>query len=256
MRIKTTLKNKVLSGVKKNFQSVFELRRIGSLASLTVLLPAVGGMILLGFIYQVSPWLQADAARGIPIFTAAVIIFVGFALLPTNFIGVVGGWAFDFPAGLLATWIGVCGAAVVTYFIARRLSKSEIDRFLAHKPKIKMLRYALLNDSFGRALLVITLIRLAPGIPFAAASLFLASADVPLRTFLLGTAAGMLPRTAMVVSLGSSLSELSFDRQADSTSIILSMLATITIFFIIGYVAKRALARLIKANGEMQTEGV
>lgn len=256
MRIKTRLKNKVLSRLKKFCRELFELRRIGGLASLTILLPAIGGMILLGFIYQISPWLQADVARGIPIFTVAVIIFAGIALLPTNFIGVVGGWAFDFPAGLLATWVGVCGAAVVTYFIARRLSKSEIDKFLAQKPKIQMLRHALLRNSFAQSLLVITLIRLAPGIPFAATNLFLASADVPLRTFMLGTAAGMLPRAAMVVSLGSSLSELSFDREADLTSIILSILATITIFFIIGYVAKRALARLIKDNGEMQTEGV
>jgi uncharacterized membrane protein YdjX (TVP38/TMEM64 family) len=234
---------------------LLQLRRVGGLASLTVILPAIGGVILLGSIYQVSPWLQSNAA-GVPVFIASVIVFAGVALLPTNFIGVVGGWAFDFPVGWAATWVGVCGASVVMYFIARRLSKSEIDKFLEQKPRVKMLRHALLTDNFGRALLVITLIRLAPGVPFAATNLFLATADVPLRTFLLGTAAGMLPRTAMVVSLGSSLSELSFDRPSDSWSVILSMLATVIIFVILGYVSKRTLDRVIKSNLELQEKGV
>ena len=80
--------------------------------------------------------------------------------------------------------------------------------------------------------------------PFAFTNFLMASAKVPLKSFLLGTAAGMLPRSSAMVLVGAGLSELTLENTGDSYVLIMGIAATIFSAIVIAAISRRALARL------------
>ena len=80
--------------------------------------------------------------------------------------------------------------------------------------------------------------------PFAFTNFLMASAKVPLKSFLLGTAAGMLPRSTAMVFVGAGLSELTLENTGDSYVLVMGIAATIFSALIIAAISRRALVRL------------
>ncbi len=249
-KISEMANNRFLENGKQFLRTARELGRVGSLAGASVLMPVLGSAILLGVIYQISPWLDANKNAALPFFVAGVVFFAGFALLPTNVLGILSGWTFDFSIGFVAMLVGICGAATVSYFISRLISGERLQQIIERKPKTRALQRALMNEKFSRTLLFVTLLRLAPAMPFAVTNMLMATAGVPLKPFLIGTLLGMLPRSAAVVFVGSGLSELDFTNPQDGWLVILGVAATVITIIIIGIISKRALMRLaLEENG-------
>ena len=92
------------------------------------------------------------------------------------------------------------------------------------------------------------LLRLSTEVPFAATNFVISSSGVSMKTFLLGTLLGYLPRTSATVFVGSSLTVLNFNQPQESWMIILGIVATIAATIIIGVISKRALNRLTLEN--------
>jgi uncharacterized membrane protein YdjX (TVP38/TMEM64 family) len=222
--------------------------RIGALGGWSVGVPVIGGATLLGAIHRVGPWLQANEVFGFTFFVLLMTIFAGLALLPTNVLGIVSGWAFNFPIGLAAMVIGICGAATLTYFIARRLSGDRLQSIIERKPKAKALRRALLQENLAQTIFIIILLRLSPAMPFSMTNFLMAATNVPLPIFLVGTVFGMLPRSAAVVYFGSELSELNFSQPNELWMILPGIAATILAVGAIGFISKRALSKYIQEN--------
>jgi uncharacterized membrane protein YdjX (TVP38/TMEM64 family) len=80
--------------------------------------------------------------------------------------------------------------------------------------------------------------------PFALTNFLMAAARVPLKSFIVGTFVGMLPRSSAVVFVGAGVSELTFDNPQNSWLIVFGIIATIISIIVIGRIAKRALERL------------
>jgi uncharacterized membrane protein YdjX (TVP38/TMEM64 family) len=72
----------------------------------------------------------------------------------------------------------------------------------------------------------------------------MAAARVPMKSFVIGTFVGMLPRSSAVVFLGAGLSELTFDNQQNTWLFIFGVAATIIVVLVIGTISKHALERL------------
>lgn len=222
--------------------------RIGALTGWSVGVPVVGAATLLGTIHKLSPWLQSNETFGVAFFVFGMTIFAGLALLPTNVLGIVSGWAFSFPTGLAAMLVGICGAALLTYFIAQRLSGDRLQSIIERKPKARALRRALLQESLAQTILIVILLRLSPAMPFSMTNLLMAATNVPLPAFLVGTVFGMLPRSAAVVYFGSELSELNFSQPNELWMILPGIVATILAVGAIGLISKRALSKYIGEN--------
>jgi uncharacterized membrane protein YdjX (TVP38/TMEM64 family) len=97
-------------------------------------------------------------------------------------------------------------------------------------------------------LLIIFLLRLSPAMPFALTNFLMASARVPLKSFIGGTFLGMLPRSSAVVFVGSGLSELAFNDPQEAWLIVFGIIATIVSIIFITIVARRALERMTRQN--------
>src|SRR5207248_704546 len=84
----------------------------GPLALIQVLLPGIGGVVLLGTIARVAP-LVRHTWWGPPAAVAVYSVLGGAALLPTFVFSVFAGWAFGFAVGLVTALLGFAGAAAV-----------------------------------------------------------------------------------------------------------------------------------------------
>ncbi len=218
--------------------------KFGGMAGLTMVLPTIGSMILLLVVYEFAPWLRERREIGFFVFVLGMSLFSGFALLATNVLGIVSGFAFDFQFGLLAQILGLIGASTIMFYFAKSYAQENLTEIIGSKPKFRAIHNALLNEKFLRTLLIITLIRLSPAMPFAVTNFALSAAGVSLRTYLLGTFLGMLPRSAAIVFVGSSLAELDFSQPQESWIIILGIVATIIATIVIGIFSKRALDQI------------
>jgi len=147
--------------------------------------------------------------------------------------------------------IGFVGGALIGYTSGRLASGNRVDAIVAEKPRWKAVRDGLVGGTFLKSLGIVTLVRLPPNSPFAITNLVLASVKVPLAAYILGTAAGMLPRTALVVFLASKLQgELAEKASAKPWWMIpIGIAMLLGVFYILKVVAERALARLVVKPG-------
>ncbi len=221
-----------------------ELGTLTPIALVTTFLPVVGSSILLAIAYPLGFWLKENWAVGGVLYVLGIVIFCGLALLPTNVIGILGGWAFGFYPGIALLISGVVVASLASFLIHSRIVGDKLPRVFDAHPKAKAIYQALLGQSVWRATLIIFLLRLSPAMPFALTNFLMASARVPVKSFLLGTFFGMLPRSSAVVFVGAGLSELSFENSPDSWLIISGIIATIVSVLVIGIISKRALKHL------------
>ncbi|HLM62205.1 MAG TPA: VTT domain-containing protein, partial [Pyrinomonadaceae bacterium] len=180
-----------------------ELGKITPVALVTTFLPIVGSSILLIVAIPLGNWLRANWEIGGGLYLLGIFLFCGLALLPTNVIGIIGGWTFGFPLGIALLISGVVGAALISFLIHSRIVGERLPQIFDAHPKAKAVYNALLGQSLWRTTLIIFLLRLSPAMPFALTNFLMASARVPLKSFLIGTFFGMLPRSSAVVFVGS-----------------------------------------------------
>jgi uncharacterized membrane protein YdjX (TVP38/TMEM64 family) len=230
--------------VRKIYEYFKEFGKLTPIAFVTAFLPILGSATLLTFGYPVGGWLKENWEVGSGLYVLGIIIFCGLSLLPTNVIGVIGGWAFSFDLGIALLITGICGAAFFSFLIHTRIAGDKLSHVFEHHPKANAIYQALLGEKLWRTTLIIFLLRLSPAMPFALTNFLMASAKVPKKAFLMGTLFGMLPRSSAVVFVGAGLSELSFDTNEDSWLIIFGIIATVITVILISLIAKRALTRL------------
>lgn len=225
-----------------------ELGKLTPIAFVTTFLPFVGSAVLITFSDPISDWFKANFVVGSVVYVLFVIFFCGFALLPTNVIGVICGWAFGFWFGITLHIFAIAGAASVSYLIHRRIAGKRLTEVFEHHPKANTIYNALVKQSYWRTTLLICLLRLSPAMPFALTNFLMTSARVPYSSFAIGTLVGMFPRSAAVVFFGSGLAILDFDNPNDIWLLVFGIIATIVSIIFVGVVSKRALARMTETS--------
>lgn len=239
--------------MKKLFEKIVgylkELGKLTPIALATTIMPPIGGTIFV--LTAASPlafWLKDNWEIGVVLFTLGVIVFCGLSILATNIIGILGGWAFGFELGIISLMFGIVSAATVSFLIHSRIVGDTLPHVFEHHPKGQVVYQALIGQSKWRTTLIIFLLRLSPAMPFALTNFLMASARVPLKSYVAGTFFGMLPRSSAVVFVGSGLSELTFNDPQEAWLIVFGIVATIVSIIFITIVARRALARMTRQN--------
>ena len=245
----------ILTGtnLKKLFRKIADyLRELGKLTPIalaTMIMPGLFGTIFLfTAAYPLAYWLRDNWQIGALLFFLGVVIFCGLSILATNIVGIIGGFAFGFELGIVVLMTGIVSAAMFSYMIHSRIAGDKLPQVFENHPKAQVVYQALIGQSLWRTTLIIFLLRLSPAMPFALTNFLMASARVPLKSFVAGTLSGMLPRSTAVVFVGSGLSELSFDNPQEAWLIVFGIVATIISIIFITIVARRALERITKEN--------
>ncbi len=234
-------------------EQIRELGHLTPIALVAAFLPIFGSSVLLIFLLPIGNWLRDNWELGIFVFIAGTLFFCGLALLPTNVIGIVSGWAFGFELGLLILLSGVLGAAIISFLINSRISGDHLPNAIRKYPRSTAIYEALLQDDFKKTTLIITLLRMSVIMPFALTNFLMAAARVPLVPYIIGTAAGMLPRCAATVFVGSGLSELNLADTREIYLLAIGIAATIASVVIISILSRKALERLTR-NKDLSPE--
>lgn len=237
-----------------SFGAVFgRLGAAGWLAAAWASVPAIAGLTLVARMNPVSELLKGgdDAGAGrlataLGAYVLAFILASGFGLLPTYAISVLGGYVFGVPLGFAAALAGFGGASVVGYFIARAVARENIEREISRHAKAVVVRDALVRSGFWKTLLIVTLVRVPPSSPFALMNLTLAGTGVKIPAYLIGTLAGMAPRTLAYVMIGDQVTDWT---EADRPKwlIVAGVVLTIAVLAAIGAIANKALQRVTTA---------
>ncbi len=218
------------------------------MALVSAFLPIAGSMTLLIFILPIGHWLRDNWQAGIFVFLAGTFVFCGLALLPTNVIGIVGGWAFGFEVGLLVLMMGILGSSLISFMINSRISGEHLSKAIEKHPRSSAIYKALLQDDVRKTTIIIILLRTSVLMPFAFTNFLMAASRVSLKAFLIGTAVGMLPRSAAVVFVGSGLSELNPDDASETTFFAIGLAATVVSVITIAVLSRKALLRMTRAE--------
>ena len=223
-----------------------ELGPAGPLAAVMVFLPMLGGLGLLGLLNRLGPWLKVHESPPVVVGAAAAIAtLAGFSLVPTYMLEIIAGWAFGTAVGLVVAVGGITTAALIGYSLSRRIVRGKVMHSIHHHPRCDAVRKAMLGSGPVRAGLIVALLRLAPVVPFGATNLLMASAGCRRVPFVIGTALGILPRTAAIVFMSAEMAQLSFTQ--DRGLLVMSVAATLLVVGVISFLAKRALAQVTEA---------
>lgn len=227
------------------------LRRLGPagpLALVSATLPMLGGFALLATLNPVGEWLKGHETTGWFLYIAGFALLAGLAVLPTYAQAVLGGWAFGVAAGFPAALLGFVGGALLGYAVARWASGNRVVELIEEHPRWRAVYDALLRSGSAKTLVIVTLLRLPPNSPFAMTNLVLSATRVPLGIYLLATAIGMAPRTAVAVYIASTLKALSFDELQRPWLLVAGIVVTVAVLLVIGTIANRALARVTNTS--------
>lgn len=210
---------------------------------------------------QISGWLTANGHVGLIVFIAGFVLFAGMGVLPTYAQAALAGFAFGVPMGLAASVLGFTGASLVGYLIVRSVSGDRVEKLIEQNRKAMAVRELLIGagpSSFSRTLGMVTLLRL-PNTPFAWFNLVMASVRVPLVPFMLGTMIGMLPRTALIVTVGhlvqGVLSEAAMESSSSKGLLWAGIKLSILLLLLISEVLARQVDRIFREPPARQADG-
>lgn len=238
-----------------NLQSLRRLGPFGLLLLASAALPLVGSALLLAYTPEVEPHLRAAGLAGLVVFALATAVLCGLALMNTQVLALFAGYVLGLGTGLGVVYVGIVGAAVLSFAIARRISGPAFHAAIESSPRAATVHAALVRDPRG-AFTTTALLRLSPVVPFALVGVVLAAARVKTSAFLGGTALGVVPRTALVAYAGSELAAFDPDAgPAGAVKLGLAVVATLVLFLWIGFAARRALRGRLERGGDERAIG-
>lgn len=234
------------------------LRSLGPAAVLGVLwilFPALGGILIVIFSQPIGDWLTSfGPALGVIVYASIFALSSGTGVLPTYAQAFVGGWAFGTLWGSLAALAGFVGASAIGRCIAQRVGRGRVEATLQSNPKAAAVRDEMLRSGKWRTLGLVTLIRIPPNSPFAVGNLALGTTGVPWWSYLLGTAAGLFPRTFLVVHLGSRVED-ALTIQRPGPFVYGGIVVTIIVLLVLVWLSQRAIDRVTGRDERLGDRG-
>ena len=206
------------------------LRAILRLLAFAIILVAVGVLIqhYAGDVLRDPATLAAQlrAAPGVA-FVFVLIYAVATSLaLPATPFTLVGGVVFGVAEGALLNWVAALLGATGSFLLARWLGADAVRVLLGrHAHRLDWL-------SARTSTATILRLRLIPIVPFDGLSVAAGLARVPMRTFVVGTAVGIIPGTVIYTWFARSLFE---GTTAASRTAFLQLLAAGTLLVILSF---------------------
>ncbi len=229
---------------KRIKKTIKELGHLTPMALVMIFLPMIGSLVLIIFLNPIGEWFRSNWEIGTLVYLISTALLCGLSLVPTNVIGLVGGWAFGFWIGLAVLMTAIVAASTISFLIHSRISGRRLPDFASKHIKIDAVYRALMREDYWRTTFIIFLLRISVIMPFAFTNFLLASARVPIGSYILGSFAGMLPRSAAMVLAGAGLAQLDPQSSRDIIALFMGIAATILSIVVIARLSRKALSRI------------
>lgn len=193
------------------------------------------GMLVLGVVYAVATLL----------------------MLPCWPLGVVAGFLFGIPYGLLTVSVASTLGATGSCLLGRTLARGWVEEALAGRPAFRRLDSLVAERGFS----IVLISRLALILPYNLLNYAYGLTRVRLRDYVLGSWLGMLPGTALFVSAGAAVETASQvaagkipPSPTRSAMVVLGLLASVILVIWCGRLARKALREAEPGDEREETD--
>ena len=217
---------------------------------LLLLIGIVALFLAAAYFLPIADWTMSLAERarrtggvGVAVFFVAYVIAT-VAFLPGSILTLAAGFAYGPIWGLAIVSPASVAGATAAFLLGRTLLRDWAVRKTRGSPQLRAIERAVEREGFK----LVLLLRLSPLIPFNVLNYALSLSNVRLGTYVVASAVGMLPATALYVYLGSlapTAAQLSSAGEGGGSSRTLlyaaGLAATLAVVFIVTRAARRAL---------------
>ncbi len=211
---------------------------IAALAAAAWLLP------LADWTTRLAVYARSTGAAGVAVFFAAYVLST-VAALPGSILTLAAGFAYGPVWGLAIASPASVAGATCAFLLGRTLLRGWAERTVGSSPRVQAIDAAIGREGFK----LVMLLRLSPLFPFNVLNYALSLTQVSLGRYVLASALGMLPGTALYVYLGSlapAAAELSSAGRSGGLTrtalYIAGLVATLAVAFIGTRAARKAIA--------------
>lgn len=178
---------------------------VSTRAWLVRLLLVVALLVGLWYGYQAG-WLEPEAVRrrvaqaGVwgPVVFVAIYAVLALLPVPLGLFTVLAGAVFGGLWGVVVVWVGAMLGSLAGFFLARSTIRPALQ------PVIDQHRSSVWRYLEGTGFVPVLTIRLMPVAPFMAVNYVAGATGIPLVSYVLGTAVGILPAVVLYVQVGAS----------------------------------------------------
>lgn len=167
-------------------------------ALLTAVIVAVTLLPVSTIVVQLSSWARDAGWRGVVLFFVAYVAAT-VMVLPGAILTLAAGFAYGPLWGLAVASPASVLAATCAFLLGRTRLRGWVSRRIGTSPRGRALDAAMEREGFR----LVLLLRLSPLFPFSVLNYLLSLSKVSLGTYVVASAIGMLPGTALYVYLGS-----------------------------------------------------
>lgn len=200
---------------------------------------------------SLAEYARDTGPAGVAVFFVAYVVST-VALLPGSILTLAAGFAYGPVWGLaLASPASVAGATCA-FLLGRTVLRGWAQRQVERSPRVRAIDAAVEREGFK----LVLLLRLSPIFPFNLLNYALSLTRLTLGQYVLASAIGMLPGTALYVYLGSlapaaaELSSASRGGSATRTALyVVGLLATVAVVVVATRAARRALHDKLDPEG-------
>jgi uncharacterized membrane protein YdjX (TVP38/TMEM64 family) len=172
---------------------------------------------------------------------AAVYVIAALLFVPGSILTLGAGLAFGFVKGTVVVLVAAVLAAALAFLIARHWARPWVERHAARHPRFAAIDRAIQQ----RGARVVLLLRLSPLVPFSLSNYLYGLTAVRFAPYVLASAVGMAPATAVYVYLGSAGRALGEARSpAEWALFVGGLAATVAVTVLVGRAAKKEMARV------------
>jgi uncharacterized membrane protein YdjX (TVP38/TMEM64 family) len=226
------------------YRGMLRMGPAGVLTAIASVSPLIGGFVVLGLVQHIAPSIRAFGVLGAAGYVVAFWALGGFAVVPTYAYSGLAGWTFGIWMGFTLAMIAFAGAAYVGYVFADWMGAARAMRVIDEHARWQAIRRALVGQGFWRTLWIVALVRLPPTSPFSFVNFVMAIARVPMAAYILGTLAGLAPRTLAVVIAFANLEQLDFNRPQQTWLRIAGVAATFVVVYVITRIGQNAIREI------------
>lgn len=202
------------------------------------ILPILSSLESSYFVYQFADFFASQPLLNLIFIYLGLAFAMGLAMIPTTMVSLLSGYLFGFQS-LPIVIISYLIASIIGFLLGKLIQPKSIYTLLEKKQFIHQIHHSIENQSFKW----IFLMRLSPVLPFALSNAYLSLLKIPFRSYIFGSAIGMLPRTLLAVWSGTEIKNIEIMLEGENPLSLQNYLS-LSLFFLslIGFFA------LIKKN--------
>lgn len=167
------------------------------------LLPLVISIQSSYFVFQFAEIFNSQSLFSLLLVYLALAFAMGLAMIPTTLVSVLSGYLFGLESFPLV-FFSYLLASLIGFLLGKLIQPTSIRKIIQKKKNLDLINGFIEMDP----LKWIFFMRISPVLPFALSNAYLSLLKIPIKSFLLASTFGMLPRTILAIWAGSEITHL------------------------------------------------